>query len=202
MDTLPTIEDIASRGLKYNQQFHHLLGDLWHDFITLEPEIAAILENTFGSTEHAALMIIGRVNNQPSILEDLAEKNISKDNFQNYLQQRLKIFTQITEHRLTPESDKITDGQFITQDKLSKLANQTRKNYEDELLRIFKKLKEDDLEVASIALELLGDLVHATEFLAMLAKSLGNKSPLQAIEEGQRQEVLDLIGRLEHGIPS
>ncbi len=201
MNTLPKIEDIARRGLKCSQKIDHLLDDIWRDLKTLEPEIADVLENTFGSTELATLMIIGRVNNQPSFLEELAEKNISKDNFENHLQQRLDISAQITEHRLETKSDEISDSQFIIQEKLSQLANQAHKDYEDELLRVFKKLKEDDIEVASMSLELFGDVVKSAKFMAIPAKGLGNKSPLQVLEEGRRQEVLDLIGRLEHGIP-
>ncbi len=201
MNTLPKIEDIARRGLKCSQKIDHLLDDIWRDLKTLEPEIADVLENTFGSTELATLMIIGRVNNQPSFLEELTEKNISKDNFENHLQQRLDISAQITEHRLETKSDEISDSQFIIQEKLSQLANQAHKDYEDELLRVFKKLKEDDIEVASMSLELFGDVVKSAKFMAIPAKGLGNKSPLQVLEEGRRQEVLDLIGRLEHGIP-
>ena len=199
MTILPTMEDVASRGLKYDQEIDRLLGDVWRDFKALEPEIAALLESTFGAAELAALVIIGRVNNQPSFLEEFAEKNISKDNFINYLQKRLNISIQPTKQRLESESNEKTDN---TQGKLSQLANHARKNYENELLRVFEKLKKKELETASIVLEFLGDEMQAAEFMVTPAPGLGNKSPLQTIEDGKKQEVLDLIGRLENNISS
>ncbi len=202
MDTLPTIEEVARRGLKYNQQIDRLLGDIWRDFIILEPEIAAMLENTFGSAELATLMITGRVNNHPSFLEELAQKNISKNNFESFIHQGSYFIAQIKDKYKESERREATENKFGDQKKLSHLANRVRKNYERELVSIFNKLKEEDFEIASMALGLWNDVVQTAEFLTMPAKGLASKSPLQVIEEGERQKVLDLIGRLEHGIPS
>jgi len=71
--------------------------------------------------------------------------------------------------------------------------------YEFELVGIFKKLKETDPEVASAALDLCEDVLKAAEFLVAPTRRLAGKSPLQAIENGERQNLLDLIGRMEHG---
>ncbi len=78
-------------------------------------------------------------------------------------------------------------------------AHQARTNYEFELVDIFKQLKVKDPEVASAVLALWEDSIKAAEFIAMPACGLAGKSPLQAIEDDARQNLLDLIGRMEHG---
>ena len=68
-----------------------------------------------------------------------------------------------------------------------------------ELVDIFKQLKVKEPEVASAVLALWEDPIKTAKFMAMPAFGLAGKSPLQAIEDGERQNLLDLIGRLDHG---
>ena len=84
---------------------------------------------------------------------------------------------------------------------LSNWASQAKQTYDNELLEIFKSLQENDPEVAKAVLFLFDDALDAATFMAKPHSLFADKSPLKAIEDGERQDVLDLIYRIQHGLP-
>ncbi len=193
------IARLAKVGVEYGQQIDQMLMELWHEFKALEPDYAAMFEKTLGSEKLAALVISGRRDDQPSFLEELAQESISPEEVENFLKLGPSFVSQIKTGLQESERGETTEYSFNTSEALSEAAHRARTNYEFELVDIFKQLKAKDPEVASAVLALLEDQIKAAEFMTMPACGLAGKSPLQAIEDGERQTLLDLVGRLEHG---
>jgi len=183
MDDTLTMSELAQRGLACEKKIDEMLDDIWRAFETLEPILAKWLVALFGSAEFAALMIMGRFKGQPSILEALSTKPLSEDDIKRVFDLSPTFFTQKKEGPVC----------------LSHQANDARKKYQNELVEIFKKLKEVDPEVASAAFELWDNVDDAAEYLAMPVRGLGGKSPLEVLDDGDRDQVLCLLYRLQHG---
>jgi len=183
MDESLTMSDLAQRGVEYENKIDEMLDDIWRAFETLEPILSKQLEKAFGSAELAALMIMGRFKGQPSILEVLSTKPLSKDDIK-------RVFdlspTFVTHKKEAPVS-------------LSHQANDARKKYQSALVEIFKKLKEVEPEIASAAFELWGNVDDAAEYLAMPVRGLSGKSPLEVLDDRRRDQVLRLLYQLQHG---
>ncbi len=198
-DTSQQIGSLARTGLEYSQQIDQMLMELWHEFKALEPDYAAMFEKALGSEILAALIISGRRDEQPSFLEELAQGSVSPEEIENSLQLGPVFVSQIKAGLQESERGEATEYPFDDSKALSEAAHQAQTNYEFELVDIFKQLKAKDPEVASAVLAIMEDPIKAAEFMAIPARGLAGKSPLQAIEDGERQVLLDLIGRLEHG---
>lgn len=85
--------------------------------------------------------------------------------------------------------------------KLSDRAKQAERSYERELVEIFNELKQQDPEIAEAALCLYeGNKTTAAKFITTQVAALGEISPLYALDNGQREDVLVLMRRLEEGI--
>ena len=200
MSVLPTIKHIAKRGLKYDHLINQMLSDIWREFEAIEPNLAKALTESFGSTEFAALMIIGRLKDQPSVLEMMSNKPLSKEAIDHLLELSPKFIAQLKEGSMESVRGETTEYTFDGHIPLSHQAEQARKNYECELVEIFHKLEEEGPEVATTALELWGDVNKTATYLASPVQALAGKSPLEAVDNGDRQVVMDLLFRLEHGI--
>ena len=192
------LEALAKTGIKYSHQIDQMLMVLWHEFKALEPDYATLFEKTLGSEKLAALIICSRRDDQPSFLEELAQESISPEKIENFLQPGPLFGAQIKSGLQKTERSETTEYLFNSE-ALSQAAHRIRTNYKFDLVDIFKQLKAKDPEVASAVLALLEDPLKAAEFMAMPACGLAGKSPLKAIEDGERQNLLDLISRLEHG---
>jgi len=193
------MEDLANLGLEYTRQIDQMLADLWHDFKVLAPDYAAPFEEAFGSTKLAALSLASRFGDQASLLEQLAQEKLSREEIDDILQLGLQFVAQIKTGLQESARGEATAYPFDDPETLSQAAHRVRMNYEFELVDIFKRLKEVDPEVASAVLDLQTDVLEAAEFIVAPAQGLAGKSPLQAVEEGERQRLLDLIGQMKHG---
>lgn len=200
MSGLPTIKDIAKRGVEYDHLINQMLSDIWREFEAIEPNLAKALTESFGSTEFAALMIIGRLKDQPSVLEMLSNKPLSKEAIDHLLELSPKFIAQLKEGSMESVRGETTEYKFDEQIPLSHQAEQARKNYECDLVEIFHKLEKEDPEVATTALQVWEDVNKAATYLASPIKSLAGKSPLEAVENGDRQAVINLLFRLQHGV--
>jgi len=183
MDDALTLSALAQRGLEYEKKIDEMLNAIWRAFETLEPVLAKQIEKSFGSAEFAALMIMGRFNDQPSILEMLSTKPLSEDEIKSHLD--------LSPTGVAPNKEATLS--------LSHQADDARKTYQNALVEIFKKLKEADPEIASAAFELWDNVDDAAEYLAMPMRGLGGKSPLEVLDDGGRDQVLRLIYQLQHG---
>jgi uncharacterized protein (DUF2384 family) len=183
------LNDLAERGLETSKQIDQLIDELWQEFQRLEPDLAGWLLAKIGSQGLAALMAMDRVHDNPSLLEVLASDGVDAV---------MKIFNNESDPRYSvseqEQDKKITES-------LSDVARQKRSMYEFDLLDIFKQLQAQDPEVAEKALDLWEDAVEAAEFLVTPSSFYG-KSPLEMLEEGNRQEVFGLIGKIIYGLPT
>lgn len=200
MTVSKSMKELAQRGLECDHKIESMLNDIWREFETIEPTLAKKLAESFGSAEFAALMIIGRFKDQPSVLEELSTKPLSKDGLKNLLELSPKFVAQLKEGVAESVRGETTDYAFDDQIPLFTQAEQARKYYEQALVNIFRQLKEADSEMANAALELWEDENDAALYFATPTRGLGGKSPLEMLEKGDRKAVLDVIFRLEYGI--
>ena len=184
------LQELAKRGLEISNQIDEMIQGLWKRLQKIDPDLAAWAENKFGSSEMAAFFMMGRIHDHPSLLETLATEG--PDTVKALLLLEFDPaypgFGTNVQHEKAAES-------------LSTQADRKRKDYESDLVDIFKQLRAQDPEVADRALHLWDDLLDAAEFMATPSK-INGISPLQMIEEGKRQAVLTLIGQIEFGLPT
>jgi hypothetical protein len=64
------------------------------------------------------------------------------------------------------------------------------------------RLESLDPEVAARAIDVFDDRGKAASWLSRPNRALGHVTPLRVLARGGRQEVLDVLGRILHGIPS
>lgn len=83
--------------------------------------------------------------------------------------------------------------------KLTDLAAKHERGFQRELEAILKAVGAIDREVASRAVSVLGRSA-AARWLASRNITLGSTTPLCALAEGHRDQVLAVLGRIEHGI--
>jgi hypothetical protein len=200
MSVAPTIKDIAKRGLECDHKIEEMLSDIWREFEAIEPGLSKALAESFESAEFAALMIIGRFKDQPSVLETLSNKPLSQQDIENLLELSPKFVAQLKEGVAESVRGETTEYTFADQIPLSHQAEQARRVYERELVEIFHKLEKEDPEVATTALQVWEDVNKAATYLASPIQALAGKSPLEAVENGDRQAVIDLLFRIEYGI--
>lgn len=72
--------------------------------------------------------------------------------------------------------------------------------YDAKLSVLLNRLEALDLELAKQAIEVFGDRCRAAIWLAARRPCFHGLNPYQLIADGKRQEVLDVLGRIEHGI--
>ena len=195
MDNTPkTMKELASLGIEYTRQIDQMLSEIWCHFKSLTPKYAAPFEKAFGSsTKLVVLAIASRLGDQASLLEQLTEKNLSKDEIENILQSGFQLVAQVKTSTQESERVEATEYLFAPQETLSQAVRRLRTNYEFELVDIFKRLEKDDPELASAILDLHADIREAAEFVATPAPGLDGKSPIQVVEEGGRQSILGMI---------
>lgn len=72
--------------------------------------------------------------------------------------------------------------------------------HERALLDLLDHLQQIDPEVAQRAVDVFDDNTNAAGWLASPVRSLGGLTPLQALAEGRREDVLTVLHQILHGI--
>lgn len=83
---------------------------------------------------------------------------------------------------------------------LAQLAELHQLQHERLLLEVFDGLHDIDPEVADRAIHVFDDRTGAATWLANPVRSLGGVTPLQALAEGRREDVLRVLNQILHGI--
>jgi uncharacterized protein (DUF2384 family) len=89
------------------------------------------------------------------------------------------------------------------QERIAVLANDADtldREREVRLAALLDRLDALEPELVRSTIEAFGDRHRAALWLARPNRSLGGISPYRAIASGQRQMVLDVLGRIEHGV--
>ncbi len=83
---------------------------------------------------------------------------------------------------------------------LAQLAELHQLQHEHSLLEMLDNLQAIDPEVAERAIHVFDDKTGAATWLANPVRSLGGVTPLQALAEGRREDVLRVLHQILHGI--
>ncbi len=87
-----------------------------------------------------------------------------------------------------------------TYGQLALAARAAHEKHEAALLEIMTELGGLDRELVDKALDVLGDPAATAAWLAGVSPPLGGKSPLEAMADDQREEVLRVLAAIEHGL--
>ena len=94
-------------------------------------------------------------------------------------------------------------GKGEDQERIAVLANDADTLDRDRELRLtalLDRLDALDPELVRSTIEVFGDRHRAARWLARSNRGLGGISAYRALAKGQRQTVLDVLGRIEHGV--
>lgn len=83
---------------------------------------------------------------------------------------------------------------------LAQFAELHQLQHENTLLELLDNLRAIDPEVAAQAIRVFDDKASAAGWLASLVRSLGGATPLQALADGRRADVLRVLGQIAHGV--
>lgn len=83
---------------------------------------------------------------------------------------------------------------------LVKVTERQQLEFERSLLEVFDGLRDIDPEVADQAIHVFDDKTRAATWLANPVRSLGGVTPLQALAEGRREDVLRVLDQIAHGV--
>lgn len=89
-----------------------------------------------------------------------------------------------------------------TVDEIAADADAIKRKYGDMLLALLNRLEALDPEVAKRTIEVFDDRSDAALWLATRHRCFGGHVPYQVLASDQRQDVLDVLGRIEYGIYS
>lgn len=92
------------------------------------------------------------------------------------------------------------DSAEDTVDAIAADASAARPKYGDMLSTLLNRFEALDPELAKRTIEALDDRSKAAMWLATRHPCFRGNVPYQVIACGQRQDVLDVLGRIEHGI--
>jgi hypothetical protein len=87
-----------------------------------------------------------------------------------------------------------------TVDAIAADADALQHKYGDMLSALLNRFEALDPEMAKRTIEALNDRRRAAQWLATRHPCFAGHIPYQVIACGQRQDVLDVLGRIEHGI--
>lgn len=79
-------------------------------------------------------------------------------------------------------------------------ADTLNRERESQLAALLDRLDALDPQLVHRIIETLSDRHRAALWLARTSQGLGGISPYRALANGQRQAVLDVLGRIEHGV--
>ena len=89
-----------------------------------------------------------------------------------------------------------------TVDAIAADADAIQREYGDMLLALLNRLEALDPEVAKRTIEVFDDRSDAALWLTRRHPCFGGCVPYQVIASGHRQDVLDVLGRIEYGVLS
>jgi hypothetical protein len=95
-------------------------------------------------------------------------------------------------------SNKGEDREIIAA--LANEADTLDREHEALLTALFDRLDAIDPELVRWTIDVFGDRHHAALWLARSNRGLGGITPYRALAHDQRQAVLDVLGRIEHGV--
>lgn len=78
-------------------------------------------------------------------------------------------------------------------------AERYQEEFTKHVNEVFAQLQTLDPGLANYTVEVLEDRLDAALWMLMPNHALKGKSPLSAVADGCRQDVLDILGRIEHG---
>lgn len=78
-------------------------------------------------------------------------------------------------------------------------AERLRNDHDDGLEQLLKRLEELDSELATRVIEVFGNRSVAARWLARRRPCFRDQNPYPVIARGERQDVLDALGRIDHG---
>ncbi len=100
---------------------------------------------------------------------------------------------------LAPYTSLSNNAMTKTYEVLALAALAAQNKHEAALLEIMNEIGDLDRELVDKAMEVLGDQSATAVWFVSTSSPLG-KSPLQAMADGQREEVLRVLTAIEHGL--
>lgn len=85
-------------------------------------------------------------------------------------------------------------------EELASLAEQARSGLDHSLIELLDRLQDLDPEIVDMMLRVFGDSTKAARWLANSVMSLGGVTPLRALAEGRREDVLRVLHQISYGI--
>ncbi len=83
---------------------------------------------------------------------------------------------------------------------LAQAAQVANDKHQAAVVKVMNELRALDSELVDKALHVIGSPPATANWLAATSSPLGGKTPLQALANGQRDEVLRLLAAIEYGI--
>lgn len=83
---------------------------------------------------------------------------------------------------------------------LAQLAELHQLQHEHSLLEMLDHLRAIDPEVTKRTVDAFDDKTSAANWLTNPVRSLGGVTPLQALAEGRREDVLRVLNQIGHGV--
>jgi len=111
-------------------------------------------------------------------------------------------FTHGTVEWIRPSLETMPAGNGRSFDDLAEFVDQLDRERSASMEALFRQLESLDPEVAAQAISVFDDRGRAARWLTRPNRALGHVTPLRVLAHGGRQEVLDVLGRIPHGIPS
>lgn len=102
---------------------------------------------------------------------------------------------------IRPEPGTIAPDDTASLATLAEIPEALERDREAAEAAILMRLERLDPEVAAQAIYVFDDRADAAHWLTRPHPELDDVTPLRALAEGRRREVLDLLGRIFHGIP-
>lgn len=102
---------------------------------------------------------------------------------------------------IRPEPGTITPDDTVSLATLAEIPETLERDREAVEAAILRQLERLDPEVAAQSIYVFDDRADAAHWLTRAHPELDDVTPLRAIAQGQRRDVLDLLGRILYGIP-
>lgn len=111
-------------------------------------------------------------------------------------------FTHGTVEWIRPSLETMPAGNGRSLAELAEFVDQLDRERSASVEALFRQLESLDPEVAAQAISVFDDRGKTARWLSRPNRALGHVTPLRVLARGGRQEVLDVLGRILHGIPS
>jgi uncharacterized protein (DUF2384 family) len=102
--------------------------------------------------------------------------------------------------KTTPRAASETQSDRVLWSQLADSADRLEDVFQVGALAIFAQLRRSDPELVKSILQVWSDRKSAARWMVKPVAALGGISPLRAIARGQRDSVIQVLGRIEHGV--